>query len=36
MNALPKKYTDLLDHIALEKADLDKDKENFYKILNKK
>ena len=36
MNTLPKKYTDLLVHIALEKADLDKDKENFYKILNRK
>ena len=36
MSTLPKKYTDLLVHIALEKADLDKDKENFYKILNRK
>jgi len=36
MSTLPKKYTDLLVHTALEKADLDKDKENFYKTLNRK
>ena len=36
MSTLPKKYTDLLVRTALEKADLDKDKENFFKILNRK
>lgn len=31
---LPEKYTDLMVHIALEKADNDKDEKNFYAILN--
>jgi len=31
---LPKIYTDLMVHIALEKADNDKDEKNFYAILN--
>ena len=31
---LPEKYTDLMLHIALEKADADYDKRNYYLILN--
>lgn len=31
---LPEKYTDLMVHIALEKADKDKDEKIFYAILN--
>ncbi len=31
---LPEIYTDLMVHIALEKADNDKDEKNFYAILN--
>ncbi len=31
---LPEKYTELMVHIALEKADTDKDEKNFYAILN--
>jgi hypothetical protein len=30
---LPEKYTNLMVHIALEKADNDKDEKNFYAIL---
>ena len=33
---LPKQFTDLRIHIALELTDLNNDKENFYKILNRK
>jgi hypothetical protein len=32
--SLPEIYTDLMVHIALEKADNDKDEKNFYAILN--
>jgi hypothetical protein len=31
---LPTKYTDTMVHLALEKADNDKDEKNFYAILN--
>ena len=31
---LPEKYTDTMVHLALEKADDDKDEKNFYAILN--
>jgi hypothetical protein len=31
---LPEKYTNSMVHIALEKADNDKDEKNFYAILN--
>jgi hypothetical protein len=31
---LPEKYTDIMVHLALEKADKDNDEKNFYAILN--